>query len=106
MHEAVILAAGLGKTVYVPYTLKTPKPLLPVQGKPIFTMDNACFCRVKSRVFLCCGAFTLLNKLWDWLTKQTNPVQWHVVRQEQPRGSGDAVLACRECIRGRSLSFA
>jgi NDP-sugar pyrophosphorylase family protein len=97
MHEAVILAAGLGKRLR-PYTLKTPKPLLPVQGKPILQWIMHALPRQITRVYVV--VHYLAEQIVDWLTKQTNPVQWHVVRQEQPRGSGDAVLACRECIQG------
>ncbi len=97
MHEAVILAAGLGKRLR-PYTLKTPKPLLPVQGKPILQWILHALPRQITRIYVV--VHYLAEQIEDWLTKQTKSVQWHIVRQEQPRGSGDAVLACRDCIQG------
>jgi NDP-sugar pyrophosphorylase family protein len=35
----------------------------------------------------------------DYLRRQTHVAQWEVVRQEQPRGTGDALRSCRERLR-------
>ena len=46
--DAVILAAGLG-TRLRPHTLTTPKPLLPVRGRPILDWALGALPRVRSR---------------------------------------------------------
>ena len=47
--DAIILAAGLG-TRLRPHTLHTPKPLLPVQGRPILDWTLAALAGVVDRV--------------------------------------------------------
>jgi mannose-1-phosphate guanylyltransferase len=61
--QAVILAAGLG-TRLCPYTYETPKPLMPVLGKP-FLYYLLTYLRVQSitDVVLCCGYRT--DQIYD-----------------------------------------
>lgn len=97
MLEAVILAAGLGKRL-LPYTLTKPKPLLPVQGKPILYWILRALPRQVTRVYFV--VHYLAEQIEEWLGQQTGLPAWQSIRQEQPRGSGDAVLACCRYIQG------
>jgi UDP-N-acetylglucosamine diphosphorylase / glucose-1-phosphate thymidylyltransferase / UDP-N-acetylgalactosamine diphosphorylase / glucosamine-1-phosphate N-acetyltransferase / galactosamine-1-phosphate N-acetyltransferase len=94
--DAIIFAAGLG-TRLRPHTLQTPKPLLPVQGRPILDWTLAALPKKVDRVLV------VLNYLGEqieaYLREQTHFSRWQAVRQEQPRGTGDALLSCREHVR-------
>ena len=94
--DAIILAAGLG-TRLRPHTLHTPKPLLPVQGRPILDWTLGALPEAVNRVLVV--IHYLGEKVEAYLRQQTHFRQWQVVRQETPRGTGDAVLACREHLR-------
>lgn len=97
MLEGIILAAGLGKRLR-PYTEHTPKPLLPVQGKAILAwIIQALPPQVSS---ICVVVNYLAEQIEEWLAKQHDIPPHQVVRQKEPRGSGDALLACKEFIRG------
>jgi len=94
--DAVILAAGLG-TRLRPYTLQTPKPLLPVQGRPLLDWTLGTLPRTVDRVVVVVNY--LADQIEAYLRTQHHVAQWTAVRQEQPRGTGDAVRSCRPQLR-------
>lgn len=94
--DAILLAAGLG-TRLRPHTLQTPKPLLPVQGRPILDWTLAALPKEVDRVLIV--VHYLSEKVEEYLRGQKHFAQWRTVHQETPRGTGDAVLACREHVR-------
>src|SRR5215468_7187424 len=94
--DAIILAAGLG-TRLRPHTLQTPKPLLPIQGRPLLDWTLGALPAAVDRVVAV--VHYLGEQIEDYLRRQTRVAQWEVVRQEQPRGTGDALRSCRERLR-------
>jgi bifunctional UDP-N-acetylglucosamine pyrophosphorylase/glucosamine-1-phosphate N-acetyltransferase len=94
--DTIILAAGLG-TRLRPHTLQTPKPLLPVQGRPILDWTLGALPTKVDRVLIV--THYLGEKVEAYLRGQKHFTQWQTVRQETPRGTGDAVRACREHVR-------
>ncbi|MFN4258923.1 MAG: nucleotidyltransferase family protein [Gemmataceae bacterium] len=94
--DAVILAAGLG-TRLRPHTLTTPKPLLAVQGRPILDWTLAALPEAVERVIVV--VHYLAEQVEAYLRRQSRQPHWTVVRQEQPRGTGDAVRGCQEHVR-------
>ncbi|HEY7326266.1 MAG TPA: nucleotidyltransferase family protein [Gemmataceae bacterium] len=94
--DAILLAAGLG-TRLRPHTLQTPKPLLPVQGRPILDWTLAALPKQVERVLVV--VHYLGERVEEYLRQQQHFKHWQIVRQENPRGTGDAVLACREHLR-------
>src|SRR6478672_11437243 len=99
--DAVILAAGLG-TRLRPHTETTPKPLLPVRGRPILDWSLGALPAVVDRVIVV--IHYLGEQIESYLATQKHIPTWEVVRQEQPRGTGDALRSCRERLRP-GLSF-
>jgi bifunctional UDP-N-acetylglucosamine pyrophosphorylase/glucosamine-1-phosphate N-acetyltransferase len=93
--DAIILAAGLG-TRLRPHTLQTPKPLLPVQGRPILDWTLGGLPKDVNRVLVV--VHYLGEQVEAYLQQQTHFKDWHVVRQETPRGTGDALLACADLV--------
>jgi bifunctional UDP-N-acetylglucosamine pyrophosphorylase/glucosamine-1-phosphate N-acetyltransferase len=99
--DAIILAAGLG-TRLRPHTLTTPKPLLPIRGRPILDWALGALPPTVDRVLVVVNY--LGEQIEGYLRSQVRMPSWVVVRQEQPRGTGDAVRACRGLVRsGRFL---
>jgi bifunctional UDP-N-acetylglucosamine pyrophosphorylase/glucosamine-1-phosphate N-acetyltransferase len=94
--DAVILAAGLG-TRLRPHTLTTPKPLLPVRGRPILDWALGALPRAVDRVLVV--IHYLPDQVTTYLQGQKHFDRWETVLQAQPRGTGDALRACREHIR-------
>ncbi len=92
----VILAAGLG-TRLRPHTLTTPKPLLPVRGRPILDWALGALPPAVDRVVVV--VHYLGEQVEAYLRGQRHVARWEVVRQEQPRGTGDALRCCRERLR-------
>src|SRR5713101_4291487 len=98
--DAIILAAGLG-TRLRPHTLTTPKPLLPVRGRPILDWALGALPPVVDRVLVVVNY--LAGQIEAYLgTQQHRPV-WEAVRQEQPRGTGDALRSCRHRLRSETF---
>jgi bifunctional UDP-N-acetylglucosamine pyrophosphorylase/glucosamine-1-phosphate N-acetyltransferase len=90
--DAVILAAGLG-TRLRPFTETTPKPLLPVQGRPILDWTLGALPPVVKRVVVVVNY--LANQIEDYLKEQTHFKQWRTVLQAVPQGTGDAFRSCQ-----------
>jgi NDP-sugar pyrophosphorylase family protein len=90
--DAIILAAGLG-TRLRPYTLTTPKPLLPVRGRPILDWTLAALPKAVERVVVV--THYLADQVEAYLQSQTWHKNWATVYQQTPRGTGDAFRACR-----------
>jgi bifunctional UDP-N-acetylglucosamine pyrophosphorylase/glucosamine-1-phosphate N-acetyltransferase len=93
--EAVILAAGLG-TRLRPHTLTTPKPLLPVQGRPILDWALAALPRTTERVVIV--VHYLAEQIEAYMRRQKHFERWTTVFQQEPRGTGDALRQCQDKI--------
>ena len=93
--DAIILAAGKG-TRLRPYTEHLPKPLLPVQGRPILDWILGALPAV-DRVIVVVNY--LGEAIEGYLATQSHVRNWTTVRQDVPRGTGDALMSCREAVR-------
>jgi NDP-sugar pyrophosphorylase family protein len=94
--DAVLLAAGLG-TRLRPHTLTTPKPLLPVRGRPILDWTLGALPAAVDRVVVV--THYLAEQIDQYLRGQAYFKEWVTVPQGDPRGTGDALRRCREHIR-------
>ena len=94
--DAIILAAGFG-TRLRPYTLSTPKPLLSVRGRPILDWTLGALPATVDRVLVV--VHYLADQIEAYLAGQKHFADRLVVRQDQPRGTGDALRSCREHLR-------
>ncbi len=97
--DAIILAAGLG-TRLRPHTLTTPKPLLPVQGRPILDWIIGALPPVDRLIVV---VNYLAEQVEAYLRTQTHVNKWTTVRQDVPRGTGDALRVCRAHVQSDRL---
>ncbi|MCZ2341970.1 MAG: nucleotidyltransferase family protein [Bacteroidales bacterium] len=93
--DAIILAAGKG-TRLRPFTETIPKPLLDVQGRPILDWIIGALPPVDRLVVV---VNYLAEQIEAYLATQPHVRQWVTVRQTEPRGTGDALMACRDVIQ-------
>jgi bifunctional UDP-N-acetylglucosamine pyrophosphorylase/glucosamine-1-phosphate N-acetyltransferase len=98
--DAILLAAGLG-TRLRPHTLHTPKPLLPVQGRPILDWTLGALPKSVDRVVVV--VHYLAEQVDAYLAGQTHFKEWVTVPQGEPRGTGDALRKCRPHVRSDRL---
>ncbi len=94
--DAVLLCAGLG-TRLRPHTLTTPKPLLPVRGRPILDWTLGALPREVDRVIVV--VHYLAEQIESYLGTQQFFADWTAVPQGEPRGTGDALRRCHASIR-------
>jgi NDP-sugar pyrophosphorylase family protein len=92
--DAIILAAGKG-TRLLPHTKDTPKPLLPVQGRPILDWIIGALPPVGRLVVV---VNYLADQIEAYLREQHHVRNWVTVRQAEPRGTGDALMSCKSTI--------
>jgi bifunctional UDP-N-acetylglucosamine pyrophosphorylase/glucosamine-1-phosphate N-acetyltransferase len=95
--DAIILAAGLG-TRLRPHTLHTPKPLLPIRGRPILDWTLGALPSAVDRVVVV--VHYLAEQIKEYLRTQPHFREYVSVEQVQPRGTGDALRSCRSHLRG------
>lgn len=98
--DAVILAAGLG-TRLRPHTETTPKPLLAVQGRPILDWILGALPDSVERVIVVVNY--LADQIEKYLEHQNHVAHWTTVRQAVPRGTGDALMSCRDAVRAERV---
>src|SRR5262245_3787485 len=98
--DAIILAAGLG-TRLRPHTLTTPKPLLPIRGRPILDWTLGALPAVADRIIVV--IHYLPDQVTAYLNSQRHFSQWQTPLQEKPRATGDAWLVCREFVQSVRL---
>jgi NDP-sugar pyrophosphorylase family protein len=98
--DAIILAAGLG-TRLRPHTLKTPKPLLLVQGRPILDWALGALPQSVDRVIVV--VHYLADQVEEYLRGQQLFRRWTAVYQETPKGTGDALRQCRPQVESASF---
>jgi NDP-sugar pyrophosphorylase family protein len=94
--DAIIMAAGLG-TRLRPYTLDTPKPMLPARGRPILDWSLGALPAAVDRVLVV--VHYLADQIEAYLRQQPHFSQWQTVYQGEPRGTGDALRSCRAHLR-------
>ena len=92
--DCIILAAGKG-TRLRPYTNDVPKPLLAVQGRPILDWIIGALPPIGRLVVV---VNYLAEQIEDYLVTQPHVKNWATVRQKEPRGTGDALMACKGLI--------
>src|SRR6185295_14289812 len=97
--DAIILAAGKG-TRLRPHTNTIPKPLLAVQGRPILDWIIGALPPVDRLVVV---VNYLAEQIEAYLAAQPHVKNWTTVRQEVPRGTGDALRVCQPHIQGDRL---
>jgi NDP-sugar pyrophosphorylase family protein len=97
--DAIILAAGKG-TRLRPHTETVPKPLLPVQGRPILDWIIGALPPVERLVVV---VNYLAEQIEEYLAKQSHVRNWATVRQIEPRGTGDALLSCKGASAGENV---
>src|SRR5436189_3730590 len=92
--DAIILAAGKG-TRLRPHTETMPKPLLPVQGRPILDWIIGALPPVDRLIVV---VNYLAEQIEENLGRQTHVKNWRTVRQQEPRGTGDALMSCKGIV--------
>ena len=97
--DCIILAAGKG-TRLRPHTDTCPKPLLPVQGRPILDWIIGALPPVDRLVVV---VNHLAGQIEEYLERQPHVRRWATVRQTEPRGTGDALMSCRGKVTGDKL---
>lgn len=98
--DAIILAAGLG-TRLRPHTLTTPKPLLPIRGRPILDWTLSVLPASVNRVIVV--THYLAEQVDAYLGQQQHFHDWATVFQAQPRGTGDALMSCRNAVQSTQV---
>ncbi|MER3416554.1 MAG: glucose-1-phosphate thymidylyltransferase (strD) [Gemmataceae bacterium] len=93
--DAIVLAAGLGKRLR-PHTLETPKPLLPVQGRPILDWILDALPRQVRRVLVVVSY--LADRIEKFIQARNDGRVYMAVHQAQPRGTGDALKTCQPYV--------
>lgn len=98
--DAILLAAGFG-TRLRPHTLTTPKPLLPIQGRPILDWTLGSLPEEITRVVV------VVHYLGEQIEKFMHQQKWfkdfQIVRQDPPKGTGDALRSCRSFVKTPSF---
>lgn len=100
MMQAVILAAGKGTRCY-PLTLTRPKVLLKVANKTLLEHNLEQLDGLVGEVIIVVGPFGEMVK--EKIGRQFGRMRARYVEQKKPEGSGAALRACQEFLKGTFL---
>jgi len=99
--DGIILAGGKG-TRMRPLTLNTPKPLLPVHGKPILEWALMGLRPTVDHVLIVVSY--LKEQIADFMARQTLFSHYTLVEQlPEPQGTGHALQCCAPYLRSESF---
>ena len=98
--DSILLAAGFG-TRLRPHTLTTPKPLLPIQGRPILDWTLGSLPKEITRVVVV--VHYLGEQIENFMHQQKWFKDFQIVRQDPPKGTGDALRSCRSFVKTPSF---
>ncbi|OGI27117.1 MAG: hypothetical protein A2359_02555 [Candidatus Moranbacteria bacterium RIFOXYB1_FULL_43_19] len=98
--QAVIMAAGEG-TRMRPLTLKTPKPMLLVKGKPILEWTISFLPDVVDEVIIVVNY--LADQIKNYFGDEWKGRKIKYVVQKELNGTGGAIYACRDILRDKFL---
>lgn len=98
--QAVILAAGAG-TRMRPLTYDIPKPMLPIQGRPIMAYTFDSLPAAVDEVIIVVGY--LGQQIKDYFGSSYQGRNVIYVQQEELLGTGQAVSLCKDLITGKFL---
>ena len=93
--DGIILAAGKG-TRMRELTANTPKPLLPIQGKPILEWSLLTLRPAVDHVLIVVNY--LQEQIADYMQQQTIFEHYHLVEQSEPLGTGHALQCCQSAL--------
>lgn len=102
MKSAVILAAGKSTRTH-PLTLTRPKPLLPILNKPIIQHQLEALRGVVDRVVIVVGYRA--DMIREALGTSFDGMAIAYVEQTEQKGTGHAVLCCREAVKGPFIAI-
>ncbi len=98
--DAILLAAGFG-TRLRPHTLHTPKPLLTIQGRPILDWTLGALPSKINRVVVV--VHYLADQIEAFMQQQKWIKDFAIVKQDPPKGTGDALRRCESQINSSSF---
>lgn len=99
--DAIILAGGRG-TRLRPLTDQVPKPLIPIQGKPLLEWSLMTMRPVVDRLLVV--ASYLKDQVDAFMAAQRIFEDYKVIEQRpKPLGTGHAVQCCQDALRGSSF---
>ncbi len=99
--DGIILAAGVG-TRMRPLTLNTPKPLLPLQDRPILEWSLLSLRDIVDRVLVV--VHYRKSQIADYMARQTVINDYALVDQlPAPRGTGHALHCCATALNSRDF---
>lgn len=100
VSQCVILAAGIG-TRLRPHTLTTPKPMLPVAGRPILEWKISQLPPEITEVILVVGY--LKEQIIDHFGTEWQGRKMTYIEQSEIRGTGAALHLCKDVLKGKFL---
>jgi bifunctional UDP-N-acetylglucosamine pyrophosphorylase/glucosamine-1-phosphate N-acetyltransferase len=98
--QAVIMAAGEG-TRMRPLTLKTPKGMLLIKGKPLLEWTLSFLPKEVDEVIIIVNY--LADQIKNYFGDEWQGRKIKYVVQEELNGTGGAVQACRDAIKGKFI---
>ena len=100
--KAVIFAAGKSTRTH-PLTLTRPKPLLPVANKPIIVHQLEALPGCVDEAIVVVGYCR--EMIEEYLGKSYGDIALHYVEQKEQKGTGHALLQCKDFIDEPFLAF-